>query len=191
MDDGRAYVIVVLRPLEARPTRDPEPTREAIALREELVLAGLRASEFQVAYRYRNFPALTGHARLEALELLALHPEVASVGLDLEGRPALDDSVPYIRADKVQDVYGITGQGKTVAVLDTGVDSDHPDLVDSLRPGAMHFLLQGANVGPGAEDFSGHGTNVTGIVTANGTIAPRVRTCWRCRSSTRPRGRAS
>jgi subtilisin family serine protease len=170
--DGSVHVVVVLRPIEGPAGADPARAAEAIALREELVLAGLREREFRVAYRYRNFPALTGRARAEALELLAQHPEVERVGLDLEGVPALDESVPYIRADKVQNVYGITGLDTTVAVLDTGVDSDHPDLVDSLRPGAMHFLLQGADVGPGAEDFSGHGTNVTGIVTANGTVAP-------------------
>jgi subtilisin family serine protease len=171
--DGRVHVVVVLRALEERLARDPRVARAAVALREELVLASLRAGEFELAYRYRNFPALSGIARAEALQLLAVHPDVESVGLDLEGRPALDESVPYIRADRVQDVYGYTGLGTTVAVLDTGVDSDHPDLADSLRPGAMHFLSQGADVGPGAEDFSGHGTNVTGIVTSNGTIAPR------------------
>jgi subtilisin family serine protease len=170
--DGRAYVVVVLDPVAGHLLADPEEAREAIAVREELVLAGMSADEFQVAYCFRSFPALTGHARAEALELLEQHPDVLSVGLDLEGVPALDESVPFIRAHKVQDVYGITGAGTTVAVLDTGVDSDHPDLVDSLRPGAMHFLQQGANVGPGAEDFSGHGTNVTGIITSNGTIAP-------------------
>jgi len=169
--DGRVHVVVLLRPLESTPA-DPERARLEVAAREQLVLAGLREDEFQVAYRYRNFPALTGWARIEGLDLLARHPDVTSIGLDLEGGPALDLSVPFIRADRVHTLYGITGAGTTVAVLDTGVDSDHPDLVDSLRPGAMHFLLQGGDYGPGAEDFSGHGTNVTGIITSNGTIAP-------------------
>jgi subtilisin family serine protease len=163
--DGFLEVVVLLRP-----PADRSPA--AIAVQEELVLAALTEREFRLGHRFRNLAALTGSARAEALQVLALHPQVARVGLAGEGIPALDQSVPYIRADRVQTQLGITGQGVTVAVLDTGVDSDHPDLADSLVPGALHFLGNGANVGPGAEDFDGHGTNVTGIITSNGGVAP-------------------
>ncbi len=48
-----------------------------------------------------------------------------------------------------------------VAVIDTGVDSDHPDLRDKLR--------QGANTADGAtgwQDRNGHGTAVAGVLAA-------------------------
>jgi hypothetical protein len=65
----------------------------------------------------------------------------------------------------------VTGEGVTVAVLDTGIDTDHPDLSDDIAPGAWHFLNQGGNTGAGAEDDAGHGTNVAGIITSKGLVA--------------------
>lgn len=58
---------------------------------------------------------------------------------------------------------GRTGAGITVAVLDTGIDLDHPDLVANLSP------TLGVNcVDPGTapEDLHGHGTHVAGIIAA-------------------------
>lgn len=170
-DPGAAHeVVVLLKPLPAGIAL--ARAREASALREELVLAALSEGEFRVGYRYRHFPAFTGRARAAALQVLAVHPDVMNVGLALEAVPALDSSVPFIRADRVHTQLGITGAGTTVAVVDTGVDSDHPDLVSSLVAGARHFLQNGANVGPGAEDFgSGHGTHVAGIIASDGIVA--------------------
>lgn len=62
-----------------------------------------------------------------------------------------------------------TGVGATVAVIDTGVQFDHPDLEDRLLTG---FDFVGNNPeGPDTDgdpsDGNGHGTHVTGIVAAN------------------------
>ncbi|AYO31419.1 hypothetical protein D2962_13155 [Biomaibacter acetigenes] len=55
----------------------------------------------------------------------------------------------------------------TVAVLDTGIDSDHPDLAGSIVPG--YDFVNGDSV---PEDDNGHGTHVAGIIgaIANNTI---------------------
>ena len=54
-------------------------------------------------------------------------PHVRSVQVDVPQKLALDSSVPVIRAD-VAHSDGYTGVGTTVAILDTGVDVDHPFL---------------------------------------------------------------
>ncbi len=65
-------------------------------------------------------------------------------------------------ADKVW-AEGITGSGVNVAVLDTGIDTDHPELQDSYLGGYDYV-----NNDPYPEDDHGHGTHVAGIITANG-----------------------
>lgn len=51
------------------------------------------------------------------------------------------------------------GQGIKVAVLDTGVDTDHPDLVNAIAD-TQDFT------GDGIEDMNGHGTHCAGIIGA-------------------------
>jgi subtilisin family serine protease len=62
-----------------------------------------------------------------------------------------------------------TGTGSVVAVIDTGVDTDHPDLVNQLTaPSTWHNFASGdpddPNPGPGVENA--HGTHVAGIIAA-------------------------
>ncbi|PEK98843.1 S8 family serine peptidase [Bacillus sp. AFS017336] len=44
------------------------------------------------------------------------------------------DSIPYLKIDKLHK-EGITGKGVKVAVLDTGIDYNHPDLKDAYKGG--------------------------------------------------------
>jgi len=67
-----------------------------------------------------------------------------------------------IGADKVWS-EGKTGSGIKVAVLDTGIDTNHPELQDSYL-GGYDFV----NNKPIPEDDHGHGTHVSGIITSNG-----------------------
>ncbi|MFU8870678.1 S8 family serine peptidase [Micromonospora sp. SL4-19] len=71
------------------------------------------------------------------------------------------------------------GDGVTVAVLDTGVDS-HPDLVPNLLQGADAIS---GGTGNGQHDLIGHGTGMAGLIAARGRggtrgalgIAPHAR----------------
>ncbi len=67
-----------------------------------------------------------------------------------------------IGADKVW-AEEITGSGVNVAVLDTGIDTNHPELQDSYL-GGYDYVNNDAN----PEDDHGHGTHVAGIISSNG-----------------------
>jgi subtilisin family serine protease len=60
---------------------------------------------------------------------------------------------------------GALGAGATIAVVDTGVDLNHPDLKDKLLPGVDMVTDQTCT--PGAQDLNGHGTHVAGIAAAS------------------------
>jgi len=148
-----AYVIVILRPTILQSDTLTQ-TQQAVAQVQNSVLQNLAPDDFTPVYQYKTFPAMTGYVNTEGLVTLAADPNVERVGLDMQGQGHLNDSVPFIGADTAHSM-SITGEGITVAVLDTGIDVTHVDLLDNIAPGAWHFLDQGADIGPGALDGNG------------------------------------
>jgi subtilisin family serine protease len=69
------------------------------------------------------------------------------------------------RLPQAWDLLSASGPGQVVviAVIDSGVDTDHPDLAGILIPGYDY-----ANNDADPEDDSGHGTRVCGIISALG-----------------------
>ncbi len=57
------------------------------------------------------------------------------------------------------------GKGITVAVLDTGVEADHPDLVGNVLPGKD---MIGFGARPGDRAWARHGTAMAGIIAGHG-----------------------
>jgi major intracellular serine protease len=77
------------------------------------------------------------------------------------------DAIPY-GIEKLEAPYiwdkGEKGEGIVVAILDTGIDADHPDLKDRII-GTQNFTNEG---GPtDVHDGSGHGTHVAGTIAAS------------------------
>ncbi|MFJ3403026.1 S8 family serine peptidase [Promicromonospora sp. NPDC090134] len=78
---------------------------------------------------------------------------------------ALDaGSMPQIGAPTAWDA-GLTGDGVTVGVLDSGLDATHPDL-DDVLVGARDFTGSGDT-----EDRYGHGTHVASIALGSGAAS--------------------
>lgn len=180
-------VVVALElPSDVRSTPSELPRRRAeIRHVQDEVLAVVDASDFQLTHRYRAIAALAGRSTRPGIARLAAHPQVVRIDLDIGGGGALADTVPLIDADEWH-LRGITGASVVVAVLDSGLDTDHADLADDLTYQACFLDDDGSidgvgecpngsdrQFGPGAaEDGVGHGTCTTGVVTSRGTVSP-------------------
>lgn len=165
----------------------------SLVLRVLIVLSlPLQAAPIRVVVAYRDAPPVVRGERwgetavyseeIDAtrLETLRRDPNVLAVTVDAGGQGGLAESIPHIGAD-VLHVQGVDGRGTTIAVLDTGIDTDHPDFAGRIVaeqcfcnnfstgccPGGAKELS-----GPGAaEDDHGHGTHVTSIAAGGGAVA--------------------
>ncbi len=125
--------------------------------------------DFFPVYIYESVSAMAGYIKLAGIKKLERLDNVLQVKLDEQIHINLAESVPAINADDVHNL-GFTGEGVNVGVLDTGIDTDHPDLSDDIIA-TYHFLYQGLDTGVGAEDDNGHGTFVSGIISSAGNVA--------------------
>lgn len=130
------------------------------------------SKDIKIIHRLENIPWVFGMINLKALEKLKVHPNVAIISESERVKSHLVESGPLINAD-LSHIAGYSGDGVTVAVIDSGIDTDHPDLQGDLLweecflwgDGCITGLNRAS--GPGsAEDGYGHGTHVTGIITS-------------------------
>jgi len=82
--------------------------------------------------------------------------------LDRHLKMTLDHSVPQIGGPAAW-ARGATGAGSVVAVLDTGIDTSHPDLANTVID-AQSFVDDGL----GTSDVFGHATHVASIIAGSG-----------------------
>jgi subtilisin family serine protease len=79
------------------------------------------------------------------------------------------ESNAIIRAPDVWENYGATGKGVSIAIIDTGVDYNHPDLGGGI---GENFKIKGgydfSDLDDDPMDNYGHGTHVAGTAAANG-----------------------
>jgi len=138
-------------------------------------------------------------AQAPAVRRIAEFPGIEYMKQDIK-RPALMQtpawSVSHINADDVWTNPGLTGNNVVVAVLDTGMDLDHPDLVDRLWINAAEDINNDgqfsaadtnnvdddgngyiddvigwdlASDDNSPDDWHGHGTHVSGNIAGDGT----------------------
>lgn len=105
----------------------------------------------------------------QAVEKLSRHPHIEFAELDRLLEPRLVTSDPYlgsqwhlprIGADVAWD--SANGTGVVIAILDSGVDSTHPDLAGKIVPG-WNVYDNNSNTA----DVEGHGTEVAGAAAAS------------------------
>lgn len=130
--------------------------------------------------------AISFTCRPEVVRELETRDDIARIDLDekellidpdswADSRPAspgreITWNVLNVRADDAWN-EGITGQGVTVAVIDTGVNYNHNDLSDHVwnHPGYPYHGYDFVNGDNNPMDDHGHGTHCAGTVAGDGT----------------------
>jgi serine protease AprX len=120
-------------------------------------------------------------ARLTGTEIrqLAASGLVESIEIDGQRRIARSESAASFGSARAKVDFGMTGDGDgdvarytardhTIAVIDTGVDASHQELVGGKVIGWNDFI----NHRPAPYDDQGHGTHVTSIASGTGGVAP-------------------
>ena len=163
-------------------------TGESQAIKEHSQLLEAERAAFIHAARSSGvrFEVLGEHAILlsavalsvqrDDIPLLRALPDVRAVEEDRRLEIMVDQSVPLIRADDVwemEDLAGqkVTGRGVRIAIIDSGIDYEHPDLGGCFGPGCrVRTGYDFVNNDGDPMDDNGHGTHVAGIAAANGSI---------------------
>ena len=153
---------------------------------ETIHLAGLES--VQIRYAFHLIPMISLSIRSDDFQALTDIPSIEEISLNQE-RQFLDELVPHetyipaengdgyvhfdsiLAADLMWD-EGYNGTGMTIAVLDSGVWSDHPDLKDRLI-GFKDLINDNDDMNPAdgiyAYDDNGHGTACAWIAVGDGT----------------------
>lgn len=171
---GRTQIIVNLL-IEDATDRSATAQAEHVRAAQQALLDALDTRRFAVQQRFQLIPALALEVDETTLRAVAAQRHVVSIEADVGG-------VGHgITVDESLDLNGVTpllsvgadGSGMKVAILDSGIDTDHPDFAG--RVVAQACFCSGCCPGGSnaAEDNNGHGTWVSGILAGNGDIAPR------------------
>ena len=145
--------------------------------RRELERLGVVAGGYDADTR--SYVANVGYGILESVALADFVLFVEPVGIV---RATHDTAVPGMGADVLRTYdeaagtfTGTAGAGVPIAVMDTGLNVNHPDIASN------RSSICGANfVTPNRDedqdlwaDANGHGTHVTGTIAGNGALTPR------------------
>jgi subtilisin len=171
-DAGRVRVIVQLAAGFVPEGRLPNQAaraaqRAGIAAAQGGLLARLEGADIAQVHRYQFIPYLALNVSAAALEELARSPQVAGVMLDTAQQPTITESIPLIDAD----LTAYPGTTTAVAVLDTGIDSGHPQLWQRVISEACYSHAGGiySSLCPDGPD---PGTDPDTAITGRGTGAP-------------------
>jgi serine protease AprX len=146
------------------------PLDVVIVFSDPVAASGVQA----MAARFRGMQVLPMAGAIltpAQIDVIAAWPEVLSITLNAPLKYFLHEAIPLINADDVWRTYGQTGGNAAVAVIDSGIDATHPDLLIGSK------VIQNVKVTPYGQSLenmavtdtsSGHGTHVAGTIGGNG-----------------------
>jgi len=136
---------------------------------------------FEPSWRFHHIPIIAGTIETELLEDLLNVEGVVFLTLNGELSFALDNAIGIHHVDTVWD-FGYTGEGISVAIIDTGLDPNHVGINDfdddpsTYDPKIVAFydaLDESSDDGSGETtpyDDHGHGSHCAGITAGTGAI---------------------
>ncbi len=149
--------------------------------------------DFELEFRYWLIDSIAGTVELNRIHELVDLPGVVFVELDGILGIQMEDVVPAHGVDLVWQDTGYTGEGVTMAIIDTGIDGNHTALDDSDDDNttndpkivAFYDAINNPGATNGTEIFpyddNGHGTHCAGITAGTGApdyrhigVAPRA-----------------
>lgn len=163
--------IVTYQPTATAPLPNAPTARmatvEALALTTTQQLLRKYRIDSQAVTVLGTGPETTFSANLSPTDLARLQQDPSVLSVEQDRIMSMCSCVDVAAPATLSWNIGLTGYGrgdrqtgKTVWVIDTGIDLDHPDLnVDTKR--SLSFIA-----GKTADDESGHGTHVAGIIGA-------------------------
>ncbi|MCF7957949.1 MAG: S8 family serine peptidase, partial [Phycisphaerae bacterium] len=153
----------VIVELDEPPTHAKHLAKKAIHKRQSQLTAHTRKIGGRIIHNYGKWKnKIVVEIDEDKLELLSSLPKFKSVKEDVKVRALLEDSVYQIKADYAWS-NAITGAGILVGVIDTGIDTNHPDL-QNVVVNQYDFFNDTSDV----IDDNGHGTHVAGIIASQG-----------------------
>ena len=147
------------------------------------VLDRLQVNDFILTHRWTSLNAFAGEVTLAGLRTLMADPDVLMVDEDPIAYMDLAETAALIRVDQVRGA-GTTGRGRDRGrarhrcrppTTRTSATAWPPSSASAIPPAAPGCCPNGTAEQSGAgaaEDDNGHGTNVTGIITSDGRVAP-------------------
>lgn len=129
--------------------------------RAQQALDALDRAGANVHYRFDNLNAVAVSLPAAAVQALAVNPVIVSVEED-PVRELFGQTTPYgidmVQAPQVWDLTGVTGNGRKICVIDSGIDAAHEDF--------SGLSLSGEAGTSWNTDSCGHGTHVAGTIAA-------------------------
>ncbi|OGO41486.1 MAG: hypothetical protein A2W36_06810, partial [Chloroflexi bacterium RBG_16_58_14] len=156
--------------------------QQGIAQAQEAITRRLESFNANVLKRFKYVPVMVVVVGPDGLADLGANPDVADIQADEPVPPTLSESIPIIGADQAW-AMGFTGSDQTIAILDTGVESNHSFLggrvvaeacfsttdagsgSTTLCPNGLDQQIETGAGGNCSSTISGcdHGTHVAGI----------------------------